>query len=141
MSITAKLKDRDKKDELLKAQREKRDKKEKVPFNITAQEPMSLVENRKRLYELSDSLRSQKINSRVYRNNIIMPNGDAYTDEVQYVSNKDVLEVGPSDLNVLKSVQTEKKCFSRCGWKRIHCKRIYCRKCRRRPQSIFIRVL
>ena len=108
VSITAKLKDRDKKDELLKAQREKRDKQEKVPFNITAQEPMSLVENRKRLYELSDSLRSQKINSRVYRNNIIMPNGDAYTDEVQYVSNKDVLEVGPSDLNVLKSVQTEK---------------------------------
>ena len=54
VTITGRLVDRSKKDAILQTQRLKKIDKVKLPFFITAQEPPSVVEQRKRLYEISE---------------------------------------------------------------------------------------
>lgn len=75
VSITGKLVDGRKKEELLRAQKEKKKSKAGLPFFITAQEPASTVEERKRFNEISDSMRKQNIRCKVERGRVIMPNG------------------------------------------------------------------
>ena len=67
VTITGKLASLDDKEKILAAQKDKRGKKVKLPFSITAQEPIPLVEERKKLYEISDSYRNRQIMSKVER--------------------------------------------------------------------------
>ena len=107
ISITAKLADRDKKQEILSAQKLKKSENKKLPFSITAQEPVVRVEERRRTYEKSDSFRSQNIHTKVHKNNIIMPNGDQYADEIPLLTNSEVLQITQDQVESLETVQKE----------------------------------
>lgn len=63
VTITRKLVDRQR-DELLREQKGKRGRVN-LPFFDTAPEPASIVEERKRLYEILDSMRKQNIKTKV----------------------------------------------------------------------------
>ena len=106
VTITGKLKDRNKKDAILRAQRQKKADKVKVPFFITAQEPQSVVENRKRLYELSDHYRSQNINTRVTKGGLTKPDGEPVPEIVAPLSSADLLQTPPEETKKLESLDT-----------------------------------
>ena len=73
ISITGRLVDRGKKDEILKAQKAKKLDNVHLPFHITAQEPISVVENRKRLYNISDNFRKNDIMTKVTKDKVVLP--------------------------------------------------------------------
>ena len=106
VTITGRLVDRSKKDAILQAQRLKNLNKVKLPFFITAQEPPSVVEQRKRLYEISDVHRKQGINTKVSKNQIILPSGHPYVDDVMPLSNADVLQLPAAETVELDSLDT-----------------------------------
>ena len=107
ISITAKRADRDKKQEILSVQKLKKSENKKLPFSITAQEPVVLVEKRRRTYEKSDSFLSQNIHTKVHKNNLIMPNGDQYADKLPLLTNSDVRQITPDHIESLETVQKE----------------------------------
>jgi hypothetical protein len=106
VTITAKLTDRDKKDEILKAQKVKKLQKVRLPFFITAQDPSAIMEERKRLYSISDSLRENKTKTKVERGRIILPNGDVYSDPVPKLETSDVLQLHPDEIEDLDTPVT-----------------------------------
>ena len=106
VTITAKLTDRNKKDEILKAQKTKKLQKVRLPFFITAQEPPAIIEERKRLYSISDSLRENKIKTKVERGKIILPNGDIFCDPVPKLETSDVLQLNPDEIQDLDTPVT-----------------------------------
>ncbi|XP_048779381.2 uncharacterized protein LOC125682836 [Ostrea edulis] len=101
VTITAKLVDRSKKDEILKAQKARKLEKIRLPFYITSQDPPAIREERKRLYDISDSLRENKIKARVERGRVTLPNGDAYIDPVQKIETSDTLQITPDEIENL----------------------------------------
>lgn len=107
VTITAKLTDRSKKDEILSAQKVKKIAKVSLPFYITPQQPPSLVSARNKLFDKSDSLKKQNINVKISRNNIIMPNGSKYREEVPLLTNADVLQIDPSKTEKLDEIVTK----------------------------------
>lgn len=102
VSITAKLVDRSKKDEILQAQKAKKLQRVKLPFFITSQDPPVVLEERKRLYAISDSLREQKIKSKVERGRLILPNGEYYRDPVPKIETADALQITPDAIDALQ---------------------------------------
>jgi myosin heavy subunit len=101
VTITAKLVDRSKKDELLQAQKTKKLAKVRLPFFITTQEPPSVVESKKRLYAISDSQRGQNIRSKVEKGQVVMPNGEVYTDPVPKMDTSDILQLSAEEVATL----------------------------------------
>lgn len=102
VSITAKLVDRSKKDEILHAQKAKKLQRVKLPLFITSQDPPVVLEERKRLYAISDSLREQKIKSKVERGRLILPNGEYYQDPVPKIETADALQITPDAIDALQ---------------------------------------
>ena len=81
--------------------------KQSLPFFITTQQPASVVAARNRLYDTADSLRKQNISAKIKKNNIILPNGSSYKDDVPFLSNADALMITPEDTETLDSVATK----------------------------------
>lgn len=107
ITITAKLTDRNKIHVILNAQKQKKIAKQSLPFFITTQQPASVVAARNRLYDTADSLRKQNISAKIKKNNIILPNGSSYKDDVPFLSNADALMITPEDTETLDSVATK----------------------------------
>ena len=107
ITITAKLTDRNKIHVILNAQKQKTIAKQSLPFFITTQQPASVVAARNRLYDTADSLRKQNISAKIKKNNIILPNGLSYKDDVPFVSNAGALMVTPEETEILVSVTTK----------------------------------
>lgn len=93
VSITAKLTDRNKKHEILNAQKIKIIARVSIPFYITPQQPFSLVSARNKLYDKSDSLKKQNISVKISKNSIVLPNGSKYNEEVPLLSTAAVLKI------------------------------------------------
>lgn len=72
VSITAKLSDRSKKDEILNAQKTKKIEKQKLPFFISPQQPPSIVATKNKTYDKFNSLRRQNISARLHRDHILL---------------------------------------------------------------------
>lgn len=104
VTITAKLKDRNKKDEILNAQRLKKIAKQRLPFFITPQQPAPLTSARNKLFDKADSFRKQNINVKVQRNEITMPNGTKYEEEVPLISSADALQISSEEYQSLDDV-------------------------------------
>lgn len=104
VTITAKLLDRNKKDEILNAQRLKKIAKQRLPFFITPQLPTPLTSARNKLFDKADSFRKQSINVKVHRNEIIMPNGSKYEEEVPLISSADTLQISAEEYQSLDDV-------------------------------------
>ncbi|XP_061188024.1 uncharacterized protein LOC133196101 [Saccostrea echinata] len=107
VSITAKLTDRSKINTILNAQKLKKIAKQPLPFFITTQQPASIVSARNRVYDTAESLRSQNITVKIQKNQIILPNGSSYKDDIPFLSNADVLLVTPEETEHLVSVETK----------------------------------
>ncbi|XP_062602165.1 uncharacterized protein LOC134263799 [Saccostrea cucullata] len=107
VSITGKLRDRTKKDELLRAQKAKKSENVNLPFFITSQEPASVVEERKRLYAISDSLRKQNIKSKIEKGAVIMPDGKKYQDPIPKLEAADALQIPVDEVQILDDVKVE----------------------------------
>ena len=107
ITITAKLKDPNKKDEILKAQKAKKIARVSLPFYITPQQPPSIVSAKNKLYDKADSLKKQNISAKVARNSIIMPNGSTFTEEVPLLSNADVLQIDTSETEGMDEIVTK----------------------------------
>lgn len=107
VSITGKLVDRKMKDELLQAQKSKKMAKVTLPFFITTQEPTVMVEEKKRLYAISDMLRSQNIRTKVERGRIVLPNGEKYQEPIPKLESSDVLQIATQDVELVDSVSTD----------------------------------
>ncbi|KAK3093349.1 hypothetical protein FSP39_014330 [Pinctada imbricata] len=105
ISITGKLEDRNQKDQILAAMKEKKSTGERLPFHITAQEPPQLIEERKKLYEKSNSFRKQNINTRISGKHIILPNGSQYAEEIPLLTNADVLQIPETEQRNLENVR------------------------------------
>lgn len=87
------------KDELLQAQKSKKKfAKVTLPFFITTLEPTVMVEERKRLYAISDLLRSQNIRTKVVRGRIVLPNGEKYQEPIPKLESSDVLQIATHDV-------------------------------------------
>ena len=78
VTITGKLVDSGKKKKTLQAQKAKK-QGANLSFFITTNEPASIVEERKRLFQITDSLKSQNINE---KNRITIPNGAKYEEPI-----------------------------------------------------------
>lgn len=107
VTITAKLTDPNKKDEVLSAQKVKKVAKTSLPFYITPQQPLSLVSARNKLYDKADSLKKQNIGVRLSRNGISMPNGSKYSEEVPFLSNAAVLQIDSADTENMDEIVTK----------------------------------
>ncbi|XP_061185782.1 uncharacterized protein LOC133193881 [Saccostrea echinata] len=107
VSITAKLTDRSKINTILNAQKLKKIAKQPLPFFITTQQPASIVSARNRVYDTAESLRSQNITVKIQKNQIILPNGSSYKDDVPFLSNADALLVTPEETEHPDSVETK----------------------------------
>ncbi|XP_061195102.1 uncharacterized protein LOC133203309 [Saccostrea echinata] len=107
VSITAKLTDRSKINTILNAQKLKKIAKQPLPFFITTQQPASIVSARNRVYDTAESLRSQNITVKIQKNQIILPNGSSYKDDIPFLSNADALLVTPEETEHLDSVETK----------------------------------
>lgn len=107
VSITGKLVDRKMKDELLQAQKSKKMAKVTLPFFITTQEPTVMVEEKKRLYAISDMLRSQNIRTKVEWGRIVLPNGEKYQEPIPKLESSDVLQIATQDVELVDSVSTD----------------------------------
>lgn len=107
VSITGKLVDREKKDELLQAQKSKKLAKVTLPFFITVQEPTVMVEEKKRLYAISDMLRSQNIRTKIQRGHIVLPNGEKYQEPIPKLESSEVLQIATHDVEPVDSVSTD----------------------------------
>ena len=64
VSITARLTDRTKKDEILNAQRAKKIAKQRLPFFITPQQPSVIHANKNKIYDKANSLKKTKFISK-----------------------------------------------------------------------------
>lgn len=109
VSITGKLVDRKKKDELLQAQKSIKKKKAKVtlPFFIRAQEPTVMVKEKKRFYAISDMLRSQNIRTKYERGHTVLPNGEKYQEPIPKLKSSDALQTATHDVEPVDSVSTD----------------------------------
>ena len=105
VSITGKLTDRNQKTAILQAQKAKKADKIKIPFFVTAQEPNVTVENRKRLYGISDNFRKNNQSTKVVKNTVLMPNGSVYEEEVPKLSNADILQITSEEKDGLEKVE------------------------------------
>ena len=115
VTITGKLASLDDKEKILAAQKDKRGKKVKLPFSITAQEPIPLVEERKKLYEISDSYRNRQIMSKVERGKVVLPSGEIHSDPVPELTNTDILETSAHHIESAASLRTEAAYTDRGG--------------------------
>ncbi|KAK3084817.1 hypothetical protein FSP39_019522 [Pinctada imbricata] len=106
VSITEKLQNRSAKDAILKAQKAKKALGTRLPFHITAQEPIPVVEDRKRLYDISESFRKDNQQTRVVKDKLILPSGEEYEDVVPMMKNSDVLKFDADTLSQLNTVET-----------------------------------
>ncbi|XP_062616373.1 uncharacterized protein LOC134278072 [Saccostrea cucullata] len=104
VSITGKLVDGRKKDELLRAQKQKKAENVELPFYITAEEPASTLEERKRLHEISDSFRKQNIKCKIEKGRVVMSNGHRYEDPIPKLEIADALKIGPEETATLDNV-------------------------------------
>lgn len=66
VSITAKLSDRSKKDEILHENQKKKNEKKKLPFFISPQQPHSTVATKNKTYDKFNSLRRQNISAKLH---------------------------------------------------------------------------
>lgn len=107
VTITAKLVDGKKKEDILNAQKLKKIEKKTLPFFITPQQPPSINSAKNKLYDKADSLRKQNINARVQGNRLMMPNGAAYVEEIPLISSADALQISPEETDSLDEVFTE----------------------------------
>lgn len=106
VTITAKLTDRNKKDEILNAQKSKKIARVSLPFYITPQQPPALVSARNKLFDKSDSLKKQNISVKISRNSIVLPNGSKYSEEVPLLSNAAVLKIDQTESEQLDDIVT-----------------------------------
>lgn len=103
VSITAKLSDRSKKDEILNAQKTKKIEKQKLPFFISPQQPPSIVATKNKTYDKFNSLRRQNISARLHRDHILLGDGSTYKEEVPIITNADALQITPEQTQDLDS--------------------------------------
>ena len=106
ISITGRLVDRGKKDEILKAQKAKKLDNVHLPFHITPQEPISVVENRKRLCNISDNFRKNDIMTKITKDKVVLPDGKPCTEEVKPIENADILLVNTETIDELEAIDT-----------------------------------
>lgn len=104
VSITGKLVDRKKKDELLQAQKSKKLVKVTQPFFITEQNPQLWL---RRKSAFSDMLRSQNIRTKIERGHIVFPNGEKYHEPISKLESSDVLQIVTGDVEPVDSVTTD----------------------------------
>lgn len=107
VSITAKLSDRSKKDEILNAQKTKKIEKQKLPFFISPQQPPSIVATKNKTYDKFNSLRRQNISARLHRDHILLGDGSTYKEEVPIITNADALQITPEQTQDLDSFEVK----------------------------------
>ena len=106
----------DDKENILAAQKDKRGKKVKLPFSMTAKKPISLVEERKKLYEISDSYRNRHIMSKVERPGQSGPTvGRNSLGSGPELTNTDILETSANHIESAASLRTEAAYTDRGG--------------------------
>jgi hypothetical protein len=115
VTITEKLTDCDKKDEILKAQKVKKLQKVRLPFFITGQDPPVIMEERKRLYSISDSLRENKNKTKVEGGRISLPNGNVNSDPIPKLETSDVLQLHPDEIEDLDTPVTSTEAIKQKG--------------------------
>ncbi|XP_078329832.1 uncharacterized protein LOC111132195 [Crassostrea virginica] len=104
VSITARLTDRTKKDEILNAQRAKKIAKQRLPFFITPQQPPVIHANKNKIYDKANSLKKQNISAKVKRDQIILGDGSVYQEEVPLIQNSDALQITPDEIQRLDEI-------------------------------------
>lgn len=72
VTITAKLADRAKKEEILNAQKAKKIARQRLPFFITPQQPPVVVSSKNKIYDKANSLKKQSISAKVKQDQIIL---------------------------------------------------------------------
>ncbi|XP_062583120.1 protein IMPACT-like [Saccostrea cucullata] len=105
VSITAKLTDRSKINTILNAQKLKKMAKQPLPFFITTQQPASIVSARNKVYDTAESLKTQNITAKIQKNQVILPNGARYKEDVPFLTNADALLVTAEETEHLDSVE------------------------------------
>ncbi|XP_022335963.2 uncharacterized protein LOC111132447 [Crassostrea virginica] len=104
VTITGKLVDPGKKNQILQAKKAKK-QGARLPFFITAQEPASVVEERKRLYQITDFLKGQNIYAKVEKNRITIPNGGKYEEPIPKLEISDALQLDVSQVELLDNIE------------------------------------
>lgn len=70
---------------------------------------------KKRLYAISDMLRSQNIRTKVERGRIVLPNGEKYQEPIPKLESSDVLQIATQDVEPVDSVSTDPTQKKRVG--------------------------
>ncbi|XP_061185539.1 protein IMPACT homolog [Saccostrea echinata] len=78
-----------------------------LPFFITAQEPASVLEERKRLYAISDSMRKQNIKTKIEKGGVVMPDGKRYQDPIPKLEAADALQLPVDEIQTLDDFKVE----------------------------------
>ena len=105
VTITAKLADRAKKEEILNAQKAKKIARQRLPFFITPQQPPVVVSNKNKIYDKANSLQKQSISAKVKRDQIILGDGSSYQEEVPLIRNSDALQITSEETQALDEIQ------------------------------------
>ncbi|KAJ8306165.1 hypothetical protein KUTeg_016710 [Tegillarca granosa] len=104
-TITGKLVNLEKKKaEILKAQKEKRDAGNELPFNITPQSPNEIVECRKQLLDINKSYHEQNIKTRVVGEKLLFPDNSLYRDKVSTPTAEDILTQDEKETDKLNKI-------------------------------------
>lgn len=103
-TITGKLVNLEKKAEIPKAQKEKRDAGNDLPFNITPQSPNEIVERRKQLFDINKSYHEQNIKTRVVGEKLLFPDNSLYRDKVSTPTAEDILTQDEKETDKLNKI-------------------------------------
>ncbi|XP_062584571.1 uncharacterized protein LOC134246255 [Saccostrea cucullata] len=79
--------------------------KQPLPFFNTTQQPASIVSARNKVFDTAECLHSQNITVKIQKNQVILPNGSRYKDDVPFLTNADALLVTPEETEHLDSVE------------------------------------
>lgn len=86
------------KKDLPRAKKEEKKGNANLSFFITAQKPVCNVEERKRLYEISDSMGKRNIRCLIERDRVIMPNGQHYLYPVAKLEISDTPQISQEEI-------------------------------------------
>ena len=97
VSITARLTDRTKKDEILNAKRAKK------KSQSTPQQPPVIHANKNKLSD--KALKKHNISAKVKRDQIILGDGSVYQEVVPLIQNSDALQITPDEIQRLDEIR------------------------------------
>ena len=105
--IVGKLENPEKKEEILRIQREFRQTLKQTPFYVSAQSPAAQVEERKHLYELQQKYSShQNVKTRIHGNKLVFKNnGTVYREKVLVPRAEDVLRCDNEEIDRLEGIK------------------------------------